>query len=427
MRKSILLTLLIIVNVISVCGFVESSSSVQELDSIHHNIPLKVIFIGFDADRIDVPLINSSVSQTRVISEGNFTVSYSLNVSYHFADTSYYDDLRTFVLANSVNGSATTSAVNETALQLQRSTGDKMSIFLPQSGRAIDAVAVEEWFTVNPYLAPSNPTYWFYVVNFTEFDSSDHSVEHWYNVTELDFESNAERDFWRLEWDNTLNPDVKFPYACFTSNSRVFFIDPSAFQWYLTWTRIWWGLSVSGPKYDYYYEDLDEFLQTHDVGTSQGKTALAYYLAGWIEDGIVNLLLPDLWASVSMSDISSMSIQTLVLNNASDAGYTNQVMAWIINTTLAELAIEDLAPFVDIEVQVDFVNLSDYTLLEAVFDGAVIEQTGGWTYYDGEVIWDALYDLRESYFDFAAADLVINSYVFLEKNMSSDERGGTLL
>lgn len=424
MRKAVLLSLLVIVTLINFGGVVEPSSSVQALTDIHHRIPLRVVFVGFDQGSVDVPLINSSVSQSHVISEGNFTVSYALNLSYHFANTSYYETLRTFVLAHSVNGSATTSAVNETALQHQRATGEKMSIFLPQSGRAIDAAAVEDWFTVNPYLAYSDPTYWFYVVNFTEFDSPDHSIEHWYNVSELDFESDVERDFWRLEWDNTLNPDVQFPYACFTSDSRVFFIDPSAFQWYLTWARIWWGLSVSGPKYDYYYEDLDEFLQTHDVGTSPGRTALAYYLAGWIEDGIVNLLLPDLWTSVNLSEARSMSIQALVLNNASDAGYTNEAMAWIINTTLVELAIEGLAPFIDVEVQVDFVNLTDYDVLEAIFDGAVIEVTDGWTFYDGEAIWDALYSLRETYFDFAAADLVINSYVYLEKNMSMMVYGG---
>lgn len=408
-----------------VSGGAKSLGSQQNLSNdISHVFPLNVVFVGFQDEVVDTILVDSNIEKDFHFIYENFTVDYSFNVSYRFASSQYYTELKTFVLANSVNGTSTTSALNTTALQIQKATGTKMSIFLPQSGRAIDATAVEQWFVANPYVADLDPSYWFYVINFTEFDSPDHSLEHWYNTTELDFEANNMRDFWRLEWDNRLNPDVKFPYACFTSQSRIFFIDASAFQWYLTWARIWWGLSVGGPKYDYYYEDLDEFLATHDVGTSQGKADLAYYLAGWIDDALSNLLAPDLWTSSDMSKSGSMSIQTLVLNNASDLGYPNEVMNWIINATFAEEAIEDLAPFIDVEVTVEFRNLASYPQLEAVFDGAVIEQRDGWTYYDGYEVWYGLYSVRDLYFNFSAADIVINGYIFLEKNMSMMIYGG---
>lgn len=419
MKIRFLLFAFLFVSIMSVGSAAKVFSDVQSRNiNVSHVFPLNVVFLGFNEEVIDTSLIALNIQENHQFNYGNYTMNYNFNVSYYFANSSYYTALKTFILANSVNGTDTTSALNTTALQTQRTTGKKMSIFLPQSGRAINAAAVEEWFVANPYMAGLDPSYWFYIMNFTEFDSPDHALEHWYNTTELDFEADYMRDFWRLEWDNALNPNVKFPYACFTSQSRVFFIDPSAFQWYLTWARIWWGLSVSGPKYDYYYEDLDEFLATHDVGTSQGKANLAYYLAGWIDDALGNLLAPNLWTSIRISKAKSMSIQTLVLNNASDFGCTNEVMNWIINSTLAKEAITDLAPFIDVEVAVEFHNLSSYPQLEGIFDGAVIEKKDGWTYYDGYEVWSGLSSVRDSYFNFSAADIVINGYVFLEKNMS---------
>ena len=396
----------------------------QPLSSVTHVFQLNVVFFGFEQEVVDTAVIDLAVGKYHSFTYGAYTVHYDFNLSYYFANSSYYSAVKAFLLTNSVNGTGLTSKLNVTALEIQKASGTRMSVFLPQSGRAIDAVAVEDWFASHPYASGQEPAYWFYIMNFTEFDSADHSREHWFNTTELDFEADRLRDFWRLEWDNSLNPDVKFPYACFTSQKRVVLIDPSAFQWYLTWARIWWEFSVSGPKGDYYFEDLDQFLATHNVSTSQGKTDLAYYLAGWIDDMVANLLAPSLWTDLEMSEAKSLSIQALVLNNASDAGYTNEAVSWILNSTLAEEAIEDLAPFIDVEVTVEFHELASYPQLEAIFDSAVIEKTGGWTYYDGAQVWSELSDVRSAYFNFSAADIVINGYVFLEGNMSMIYDGG---
>ncbi|MEM4704001.1 MAG: NosD domain-containing protein [Candidatus Bathyarchaeia archaeon] len=387
-------------------------------------IPLRIVFTGYNPEVVNTTLISANVQKSYQFSYGNHTVNFTFSIEYFFANTTYNEALKSHVIANSVNGTETTSKLNITALQYQKATGTKMSIFLPQSGRAIDAKAVESWFEANPYADNPSACYWFYVMNFTEFDSADHSLEHWYNTTEIDLEANNPRDFWRLEWDNALNPDVKFPYAAFTSQSRIFFIDPSAFQWYLTWARIWWGLSVSGPKYVYYYEDLDQFQATRDLNSSTGKTDLAYYLAGWIEDPLKNLLAPSLYTSLSIFYAKSLSLQALILNNASQSGYTNEAMQWILNKTLVEVAVEDLAPFIDVKVEASFLNLTDYPELEAVFDNAVVYQQNGWTYYDGGEVFDELYNLRESYFNFTSADVVINGYVLLESNMSMLYAGG---
>jgi hypothetical protein len=384
--------------------------------------PLNIVFVGFDEGVVDTATIDENIRRDRHSVFGDYAIGYNFELSYHFADSVYYDALEAFVLANSE--ADTTSALNVTALEIQKGNGERMSIFMPQSGRAIDARAVEGWLADSPCRADLEPAYWFYVINFTELDPVETGSEHWYAVTEMNFEANRVRDFWRLEWDNPLNPDVGFPYACFTSQSRIFLIDPSAHQWYLTWARIWWGIAESGPKYEYYESDLAEFLAANDVNTPEGRTALAYYLSGWIEDGVVNLLVPNFYTGVDVFSAESFSLQTLILNNSADAGYDNETMSWIVDSVLYEYAITDLAPWIDVEVVFEFVNLEDYPELQAIFEEAVIEVDEGWTYYDGMEVWLGLYDARESYFDFTAADIVVNGYAYLEKDMSMWVYGG---
>ncbi|MFU8796211.1 MAG: hypothetical protein ACNA7X_02805, partial [Dehalococcoidia bacterium] len=190
--------------------------------------PLNIVFVGFDKQAVDTNTIDENIRKTYQFTYGAYDIGYGFDLSYLFADSSYYDALETVVLANSE--ADTTSALDATALEIQRHTGERMSIFTPQSGRAIDAIAVEEWLAGNHFRPDLEPAYWFYVINFTELEPAESGSKHWYTVVEMDFEADRVRDSWRLEWDNPLNPDVGFPYACFTSQSRVFLIDPSAHQ-----------------------------------------------------------------------------------------------------------------------------------------------------------------------------------------------------
>ncbi|UCD97039.1 MAG: hypothetical protein JSV35_03020, partial [Candidatus Bathyarchaeota archaeon] len=140
------------------------------------SLPLNVVFVGFEESVVDTILVDQHLQKDCQFIYGSFTIEWNVTVSYHFANSTYYSRLRAFLLANSVNGTDTTSALNETALQIQKNTGTKMSIFQSQSGRAINASAVEEWLVSNPYNASLEPSYWFYVLNFTEFDSTDHTL-----------------------------------------------------------------------------------------------------------------------------------------------------------------------------------------------------------------------------------------------------------
>jgi hypothetical protein len=393
-----------------------SSQRYRASQIISHSIPLDVVFLGYDQGVIDISALDSVITQDYTVPYVEWLFNYHFDVNYVFANQTYLQTLTFFILQNSVAGMNTTSKLNVTALEYQKATATKMSVFLPQSGRAIDAMAVEDWFAANPYVSSSMPRYTFYVLNFTMFDSPDHSLEHWYNLTEPDFDANTTRDFWRLEWDNPLNPHVDFPYAAFSHRHSLFFIDPSAFNWYLTWARIWWELDpyITDPKYDYYFEDLDTFQRTHDLNTPEGKTALGYYLGGWIDDILSNTLASAVWVQPTYSQ----SLQILVLNNASEYGYTNDKMRWMINTSLVKEAVEQMVPWIPTDVSVKFANLSEYPDINALLQNCIINKTNGWTYIDGMTFFYGLEDLRYQHFNYNKAEMVVNGYVTLLKNAS---------
>lgn len=402
-------------------------------ENITHTFNLHVVFVGYDENMIDTALIDANIGHYYELPYWDAFMKCTFSINYTFASRSYFESLRTFIIQHSVSGTGITSAMNETALQYQRETGTRMSIFLPQSGMAIDAYAVEQWFADNPYGYANDDDgdsldyerelgYTFYILNFTEFDSPDHSWEHWFNFTRYDVEAKSINDYWRLEWDNPLNPDVKFPYTAFTSRYRLLFLDPSAFQWYLTWARIWWGLDpyLIGPKYDYYYEDLDSFLASHDVTKPEGRNSLALYLAGWIDDFLFNLLSPVIWSETG----NTLSLQVLVLNNVSQYGYPNEEMKWILNSTLVEEAVKELAPYMQVQVSVRFENLSSYPEIEQMLNDTFLEERDGWKYYDGYQLFFALHSVRDQYFYMKAAEVTVNGYVFLLRNASMETGPG---
>jgi len=399
-----------------------AASSIPE--NVTHNFNLRTVFVGYSEDLVDTAEVDANIEHYYELPYWDAFLRYTFNTEYAFADQPYYESLKSFILENSVSGTATTSALDVTALEYQRETGTHMSIFLPQSGMAVDACAVEQWFADNPYgyAEDGEPGYTFYVLNFTEFDSPDHSWEHWYNFTRYDVDAKSVNDYWRLEWDNPLNPNVRFPYPAFTSKYRLLFVDPSAFQWYLTWARIWWELDpyLIGPKYDYYYEDLDSFLTTHDVAVPEGRSALAQYLAGWIDDFLYNLLSPVAWPTTG----NTLSLQVLLLNNASDYGYPNEKMKWILNSTLVVEAVKELAPYMQVDVTAKFEDLSSYPEIGQMLTDSFIEEKDGWRYYDGFQLFYALQAVRDQYFNMKAADMTVNAYVFLIKNASFETGPG---
>ena len=150
---------------------------------------------------------------------------------------------------------------------------------------------VEDWLLANPAVTPPSLGYVLYVLNFSEFDSPDHSFEHWYDYHPVDPDSGRKQDFFRLEWDNELNAGVKFEYAAFGGRGNIFVIDPSADQWYLRWARIWWGDPPYSDQPLYTFTDLDGYVSTLNLSETDGRVALNAYIQQYVYDCVSFLFL----------------------------------------------------------------------------------------------------------------------------------------
>ncbi|NPE09311.1 MAG: hypothetical protein GNW80_13580, partial [Asgard group archaeon] len=276
-------------------NLLDADFEIGEIPIAHVTVPIDVVFAGYNEDYIDLTMINNGLTTSAYYLGVDYlwndvTQEYdslldlqiTLEFNFHFTSDSYEEELNLFIDDNSWNSN--TSALNATQLNLQESTGERKSIFYEQEGRAIDGEAVEQHLDNNRGYVSADPSYSIYFLNQSRFDTTDHSFEHWFEIDEVDPDSNATTDWWRLEWDNDLNPDVEFPYPCWGFQNRIFFADPYCHQWYTEWTDIWWNPDVAEGEFDYINVDLDTYLAGDTPGTPDFTTHLNTYLTDFLND-----------------------------------------------------------------------------------------------------------------------------------------------
>ncbi|MHA1501104.1 MAG: hypothetical protein ACTSSB_04580 [Candidatus Heimdallarchaeota archaeon] len=200
-------------------------------------IPFDIVFSGYNQEYINTTYFNDNLNDFvsypfvdvmyHPITEdyiGHLNLNMILEFNFYFTSTSYDTALDSFIDTNSWN--ANTSALNITQLNLQEETGERLSIFYDQEGRAINGTALEHYLATNDGYVSTGPSYAIYFLNQSRFDTADHSLEHWFEIDEVDPDSNVTADWWRLEWDNDLNAGVEYPYPCWGFQNRLFMVDP---------------------------------------------------------------------------------------------------------------------------------------------------------------------------------------------------------
>ncbi|MFX0063612.1 MAG: hypothetical protein ACFFC7_15685 [Candidatus Hermodarchaeota archaeon] len=396
-----------------------------------------VVFIGYNEGEVDLNLLNSDLSTSETFNwihwewnetsqqyEDRIDLKINLDWQFHFATQENAIALDTFVDNNS--WSAATSALNTTALNLQEETGERMSIFYPQMGTAINGTAVNEYLASHKTFDSEIPSYSIYFLNFSRFDTEDHSQEHWFEIDETDPDSNNTVDWWRLEWDNDLNPDVKYPYPALGFRNHLFFIDPYCHQWYTKWTNIWWNSDEDEENFDYRVADLDSYLAGQISGTSAYRQKLALYLSGWLNDVV--------WDTAGRADgfwknEQSISVQLLMLNDALSHGYTRSDLEWFVHEDVLLDELQYIVPLevANITIEITWANLTDFSDLETIVNDNIMgaEELSGfpwyrpdWTYLDGGGISSGFRNLRSTYFDLSSADATFTAWFLLLQNVS---------
>jgi hypothetical protein len=448
-RRKIILSFLIILlfsgfsfsrisaNSLVIVGLMSPNFEINAIPVAHTIVPIDIVFTGYNEEYVDVSLINDSLSTSLFYTGVDYvwnedTQSYdslldleiTLKINFHFTSLSYSTDLDSFIDANSWNSN--TSALNTTQLNLQEDTGERMSIFYDQEGRAINGTAVEQYLVDNKGIVSDDPSYIIHFLNQSRFDSSDHSQEHWFEIDEVDPDSNITADWWRLEWDNDLNPDVEFPYPCWGYQNRLFFIDPYSHQWYTKWTDIWWNPDYLEGDFNYLTVDLDTYLEGFTPGTPDFTSNLNNYLIDYLND-----ILSDVGGRGDglLYDQKEISSQILFINNETDHGYSKEDLNWIYHEKIAEEAFEYVVPqevanitfeetWVDLSVCSDLKQIIDNNIMDDEYIGSYPWYNENWTYLWGIGIFEGFQSIAGNYFDMSKGDSTLTSWILLLENIS---------
>ncbi|MBD3190659.1 MAG: hypothetical protein GF308_08440 [Candidatus Heimdallarchaeota archaeon] len=403
------------------------ASIVPQESFYHHvtNFTLQYIFVGYNDDILhEDDLINRLPAVYSQIDEDdglNFTVDYHLDYEIAYTNNNYFNSLKTYIQSNIL--STYTSKLNNTALYQQHLDGQPRSIFNQQAGKGIDGLAVADWLDAHPVLPEPTQGYRFYLLNLSYLDTVDPSSEHWFEFENYDADTNELIDWFRLEWENELNPEIKFPYPGFDSpHGKTYILDPSAYKWFNNWSTVWFSGYIPTNTTSCWYNDLDDFQTTVDVTTPGGQDQLVLYLYEWLSKSyhyIFHSTIHKMHRQLELyGSVDSVSVQTLVLNADDEFGYPIEDINWVTSATRIFERLNNSLPFYDWSIDVTFANISDYPIVEQSVQNSLINSDPDFWLIDGMDLYFELENRRHQLFDLNAADRVISSTIIIRKNMT---------
>ena len=395
----------------------------QGLLPIERNWTANIVVVGYDPALIDEMILLQDMPTVRDYTTDDVHITYYIDYEIVYADTTYVDDLRQEMLDNSINGTGTGTRLNETALSYQKANPEEpQRIFYPRSGRVIDGYAIEDWLEENPFVTPPGLGYTLYLVNFSEFDSADHSLEHWYDYHPIDPDTGEKQDWFRLEWDNELNPNVTMDYPNFGGRSNIYFVDPSAHQWYMKWCRIWWSQYI-GTEYELWTQDLEDKLSSLNLAVPADVDTLNVYLRECIWDPINQLLFP--YQHQPASYVQSGTLRAFVFCMDVANGTSVESLEWVTDAEMQQAHLEQLYPFIPWNVGVEYLDLDDEIAWKNLFWTYAKIEPDGTTVANGSEMFYEIRDSMRPYYVPDDGNISVFGVVFIKKQMVMHTHGGT--
>ncbi len=390
---------------------------------IVRNWGVNIIMVGYDPTVIDEPVLLQGLPTVRYYTTDTSEITYNINYDISYADNTYFDDLFQVMQDNSINGTQTGTRLDESALSYQKNNPDEpQRIFYPRDGRVIDGYAVEDWLEENPFTAPPSLGYSLYLVNFSMFDSEDHSLEHWYDYHPADPDTGEKQDWFRLEWDNGLNPNVTMDHPFFGGRYNSYIVDPSAHQWYLKWCRIWWSEDI-GTDYDFWTQDLEDKVDSLDLAVHEDVDALNVYLRECIWDPITQLFFP--YQHQPASYVLKGILKSLIFCMDVANGTSVESLEWVTSAGMQKAHLEELYPFIDWIVDIEYLDIDNEPLWNNLFWNYATVDLGGTTIVDGGAMFDAIYDVMRPVYVSEDGNITVFGVVFIKKQMEMHVNGGT--
>ncbi len=352
-----------------------------------------ITLLNYNEDLIDTRMIEASLPEFFIYDTYTFTLNYEIV----FASSDFESDFNNYV--DSISTTDTwTSKLNNTALNEQKNNFERKDIFERQNGTSIDASKLEKYLD-DRSVESGKVSYNIYMLNLTRLDTTDN--KHWFNVTEVDPDSGRQRFYWRLEWDYSMNYDVRFPYAAYSSVTDTSFIDLTSFQWYLTWRAIWNKDVLSD---DSYFSQLQDMIR--GKLDSEARSIIANTMITWLGDLIVYSYNMYNFPTDIKTDVNTNIV--IVYNSTQKSA---EDLSWIVNPSVIREQMGIILQTQRVGVKIDFVDLNEEnTMLDFVNEAKVDYNElqpsstafSNWTYYDGgRLHWGISEnpDIRKKYFD----------------------------
>ncbi len=376
------------------------------------NLTLYLKFIGFDSNYINQEEIETMLPNR--YSRGYESIGTSdLNFNYDFSflDNSVKNQLEEYIKSIGTNGTGVGCSINITRLQENKLSGDKTGIFIPKDGLIADVEVVESYFKLNLYQEnPINPGYTLFLLNLSTLDNTDHSLEHWYSVKKVEFDSNRSITHWYSGYNNIPERTT----LGWGGTERFCFLDLSARSWYFDWIQNAWDFYLGDFLY-YQYPDLDGFTQVYNPYTAAGNTKLSRYLSEWIYSYTGNL-----FSAYYAEDpiVESYSMQVLIFDNLTNNGYAHNEINWVISKQRIYDQLSNDFPWIEWDIEIENVKLTDYP----GFFNYIAYNSVDYLNTKYLEIYPEFFDILESqlsdHFDLEKADEVLPCYFFLNYNVS---------
>ena len=390
---------------------------------IERNWTANIILVGYDFEAINEEILMETLPLQREHYAESTIITYNIQYNLVYADASYETDLLGVIEENSVSGVGIGTQLNESELTIQRADPNTpRQIFWPRDGMSIDGFAVEDWLIANPYIPAPGLGYNFYLLNLSQFDSSDHVNEHWFDYHAADPDTQEVQDWFRLEFVHELNPPIMMQFAGIGGRGNVYALDPSADQWYMRWCRIWWDAYIS-TDYEHWTKDLDQKTSEVNLHSSAGVDALSTYLRDYIYDIFAFLLFPVQHSPAKYVNTAHARFHILCCDV--DEGVSVDSLRWVTSQEKLFDDLNELYPFIDWNVQVEFYDINDEPIWYNSFWNYA-EVIDGVTHVDGGGAFDYIYNIVRPYRIPTGEDVIsIFGAVFIKDNMLMHYGDGT--
>ena len=399
-----------------------------------HTLQTNIIALNYSNNANFTNAILSKLPPSITVTNQGQSITYSMIYHLIFPTANFLANFTSYINSISTPNSPTVD-INQTALAYQAVNFTVQNIFIPKTGTAINGTLLEHWLWTNgQQFRNDNISYQIFLLNLTYIPSK----LYWFNIYEPDVVTQQQRQEWRLEWDyppfgNINNFNVKFPYPGYASDYPMYYLDPSAFNWYLNWTRIWRNIPSQEVANDPYYENSFTGYLQNIGGFEANKSLAGYYIGNWLSE-IVNNLFVFQPLNGAVQTPPSLNLQVAIITNSTSSD-PFPPLQWIINDSVVTSQIQRLLPNSVISVSTTFYNLSDYSnfsqmLAQYRVPGPSPPPVPDYAYYDANGLFTNITSFDSSFFKPSSARVNLRAYVLVLDNASfvgAPWNGGGLL